>query len=364
MNKEKNIYLTSSQFTIKLLGALIGVGILYIPNTVIKGAKQDGWMSCIIGALYPFYLLVLANVMCKKYPDQNILILSKKCFGKFLGNILNLIFISFFLFISTTVLAGFANVFRIYATSFLKSYQIFLAALIPIAYIVYKGLKSLGRMSEVIFYLVIILVIIPFGAAIYGSVLNLMPVFGSGALNILKASKETAFSYGGMEFIFVAYPFLEDKKKLFKCGVTSIVFTMIVYTWTAVLTIYYLGIDISPRYLWPVLSLTDSIKVPLITSFRYIFISLWAIIAIKCVATYYFSIAYGLNTIVKKISRQKFTLLLYPIIIGLALCYGNETMRREVSGKLVEMYAIFNLFYLTLITIIISFRRGGISEKR
>ncbi|MHC1684339.1 MAG: GerAB/ArcD/ProY family transporter [Clostridiaceae bacterium] len=364
MNKAKNVYLTPSQFTIKLLGALIGVGILYIPNTVIKGANQDGWMACIIGALYPLYIVILASYMCKKYPGQNILILSKKCFGSFLGNILNLIFLSFFLFIGTTVFAGFANVFRIYATSFLKGYQIFFAALVPATFIVFKGLKAFGRMSEVIFYLVIIIVIIPFGVVIYGSILNLMPVFGNGVVQIIKASKETAFSYGGMEFIFLIYPFLEDKKKLFRCGVTSIVFTMVVYTWTAVLTIYYLGIDIAPKYLWPVLALTDSIKIPLINSFRYIFVGLWAIIAIKCVSTNYFAVAYGLNTIIKKISLQNFALLLYPVIIFLALCYGNETVRRDITGKLVEKYVIFNLTYATMIALIIRFKRGGAIEKK
>mgnify|MGYP000858723941 FL=1 len=364
MNKTQNTFITPSEFTSLLIASFMGIGTLYLPNAVIKDAKQDGWMSCIIGSLYPLYTLFLANYTCNKFPNNDIFTLSEKCFGKILGSILNFIFTSFFIFIETTELAGLSNTFKVYTTPFLKNYQIFLSVLTVTAYTVYKGMKPLGRLCKVLFYLTTMLIFVPIATLKYGSYLNLMPVFGSGFKNIIKASKETAFFYCGSEIAFVIYPFLQDKKKLLKYGIIGTVITTFIYAWSVFLTIYYLGIEISPKYLWPVLTLADSIQIPIINSFRYIFISLWALVVLKCLSVFYFSASYGLNRIIKKISPQTFTIILYPIILFLSSLYGTPTRRRHSTDIIMPIYLIYNLIYISSKAILISFKKGDNLEKK
>ena len=363
MNNSQNTYLTSSQLTLTLKSVMVGIEIMYLPNNVIKIAKQDGWISCILGAFYPLIIVFIATYLCKKYPKDNILILSKKCFGNFFGTVLNLIFISFFLFMLTSELAGYSNVFRIYSTSFLKNYQIILTVLIPIAFAAYKGLKPIGRLNEVGFYVTIALIILPIGILAYGSLLNMMPVFGSGFSNILGGVKGTTFSYSGMELLLLIYPFLQDKKKLFKCGIGSLLIVTFIYTWVVFGTIYYLGIETSEKYLWPVLTLTDSINIPIINSFRFVFMTLWSIVEFKCIATHYFAVTYGLNQSMKKISGETFTLLLYPLIIFLASQYGNPTTFTYYTDKLASIYIIFNISFALVLSIFIFFKKDGSYEN-
>lgn len=87
MNKVESVYLSTSQVTIIVISAIVGIGIIYMPNEVIKDTQQDAWISCIIGAIYPIYLSIVASYLCKKFPRDNVLILSKMCFGNILGNI-------------------------------------------------------------------------------------------------------------------------------------------------------------------------------------------------------------------------------------------------------------------------------------
>lgn len=364
MNKSQNTFMTSSQFTIFLMSVFLGVGMLYLPNAVIKDARQDGWIGCIIGAVYPLYMIILANYVLKKFPDDDIITLSERCFGKILGSILNIIFVTFFIFIGTTELAGLANVFKVYTTTFLKSYQIYLSVFSVITYVAYKGIKPLARLNEVIFYLTIVLIFLPIMTLKYGTYLNLMPVFGSGFKNILKASKQTVFFYTGGEILFLIYPFLQDKKKFMKCSMIATVTTVLIYTWVTFLTIYYLGIEISPKYLWPVLTLADSINIPIINSFRYIFMSLWTLVVLRCISIFYFSSCYGLSRVIKKISPQKFAIALYPIIIFLTSLYGNPTRRRSYTDKILPYYLVYNLFYILAITILISLKKGDDFEKK
>ena len=358
MNKTQNIFLTPIQFTTIMTSALIGGAILYLPTRIAVVSKQDSWISCLFGALYPLYIVIIANYMCKKFPRDNILKLSKKCFGKIFGSILNFIFISFFLFELTAELSRFSFMYTVYSTPFLKSYQLLLVTLIPIAFISYKGIKTLGRFHEVGFVIAIFSIFLLLPVLKYGCLLNLLPVFGSGVISIIKGSKETASSYSGMEMIFLLYPFLQDSKKLLKCGLVSTAITTSIYTLIVLATIFYLGVESTQTYLWPVLSLSDSINIPIINSFRFIFIPIWAFVIIKCITTYYFAVSYSLNQSVKKISAQKFTLLLYPFIIIISLLYKNPTTQRDYSSKLITIYVIFNLLFISAIAIIIHFKKG------
>lgn len=363
MNKAKNIFLTPNQFTCTIVSLFIGSSFLYLPNTIIKIAKQDSWISCLLGTIYPIYIVLISSYICKKFPKDNILKLSKKYFGIFLGSILNFVFISFFLFIVTAELSGFSNAYRVYSTPFLKEYQVFLITLLPISFITYKGIKPLGRLNEIGLWLTLILVILLIPALKYGNILNLMPVFGSGLTNIVMGSKETAYNYTGMEMIVLIYPFLQDSKKLLKCSLAGLAIAICIYTFIVFITIFYLGIKTSPKYLWPVLALADSINIPLINSFRFVFITIWAFTAFKCIATYYFAASYGLNQSIKRVSAKTFTLLLYPVIILLSFLYRNQTTRKFYVGKLISIYVIFNIIFISTIAIIIHFKRGEIIEK-
>lgn len=357
MSDHADNLLTSSQLIHILVGILIGTSILYLPNSVIEISKQDAWISCILGAIYPLYLIFLANYMYKKYPKDNILVLSRKYFGRFLGTILNFIFSLYFLLSVTVVASGFANVFTIYATTFLKPTQIILVTLIVPAYISYKGIKPLGRICQLIFYLTFLLFLIPVSAIKYGLLLNIMPVFGSGITNILKGVKETAFSYSGMEFLFLIYPYYKNKKNFLKCSIIATSITLFVYTWLTFITIYYLGIDISPKFLWPVVTLSESIQIPIINSFRYIFICLWSLLILRCTTNFYYALSYGLSQIIKNINHQKFALLLYPLIFYLSTLLGPPTKRRSISGKLIPYSVLFNLIFISTIALLIRLKK-------
>lgn len=364
MNKAENVYLSPSQVALMISSAVVGIGLVYMPNEIIKDGKQDAWISCLIGSIYPIYLIIIASYMCKKFPRDNVLVLSKRCFGNILGSILNLIFILFFLFAVTSELSGFGNVFKAYATSFLNNYQMYATILAVAAYVSYKGLKPLGRLCEVIFYITIIFALIPGAALNHGSILELMPVGGAGLMNIAKASKETAFFYTGAEIAFLIYPFLYNSKKFLKCCLIGIGINTVGYTWITFLTIYYFGIGTAPKFLWPTLVLSDSIHIPIINSFRYIFVSLWALVVLRCISIYYFTISFGLSRVIKKISAETVTICIYPIIFYLSMLYGNVTTRRYYTGVITPYFVIFNLLYVSIIAIMISCKKDDNYEKK
>lgn len=345
--------LTEMQFTLILIGCMIGIGILSLPNDVIKIAKQDGWMSVILGAIYPLYVVFLANYISKNYPKEDVLVLSKKFFGKILGSVLNIIFISFFGLLTTEVASGVYNVLTIYIVSFLNKWTILAVMYCALAYTIYQGGKTVGRVNEIIFFSTIIIFLIPLEAVRDSNILNIRPVFGSGISNIIKGVKETIFAYSGVEIIFLIYPFLKNNNTLKKCGVKSVAFSTGVYTVFTIVDIIYLGIDTSLKFIWPVVTVTESIMVPIINSFRYIFMSLWALTMFKNICNEYFIFTYGLSEMTKKIHRKMIVVLTFPLVVVVSGLYGNIVKARKFLSKIMPIYVGFNMIFITSIAIVI-----------
>jgi spore germination protein len=358
MNNKNQAMLTSHQLTTILIGALTTLDILCFPNTVVPTARQDAWISVALGNIYPIYLLLICLIIAQKYPEDNILKLSNICFGKILGNTLNLIFLGYFLLIETILATGFSNVLRVFISFYIENNKILLTVFLVPAFVAYKGLKTLGRMTKIIFYLTLPIVLIPLSAIKFGTILNIMPLFGSGAFNILKAVKEAITAYTGMELLFILYPFLNNKNKLKSCGIISILFNTALYTWFTFITIYYLGVSLIPKFLWPALAVSESVSIPIIESFRFLTLSFWFFMTLRSLSIFYYAISFGLTVIYKKINIKCFIYFLLPVCFGISMLYGSPTISRTILSKIQIPYIVFNITYVTAIAILLKVKRG------
>lgn len=350
--------ITSHQLTTILIGAMLALKVLSLPSLVVSVARQDGWISAALGSIYPIYLFVICLIIAKKHPKDNILKLSTLCFGKILGNILNLIFVCYFLLIETTLTATISTILRTYITYYLENPKILITVFLVPAFISYKGLKALGRMSEVLFYATLPIFIILIAALKDGTILNVMPVLGSGPINIIKGVKSTLNSYSGIELLFLIYPFLNDKSKLKSCGIKSILFTTAMYTLITFINIYFLGIDLVGKFLWPTITVSDSVNLTFISSFRIIILNLWLFFILRTMSIFYFGLSFGLSEVFSKISMKNCIYLIYPLCFCIALLYDSPTIYRNIVDKMWIPYIGYNSAYATSIAILSKFKEG------
>lgn len=356
--------LTAKEFTYILIGSMIGVGVLALPNAVIKYAKQDGWISAALGSAYPLYVVIIAILIYGKYPKENILILSRRYYGRILGSTLNIIFLCFFMIYLTSDISGLNNILKNYIVAFLEPYKIMLVLTFLGAFTAYKGLKVMGRTSESIFFLICILSLIPMAALPKGRIMNLRPFLGSGIFNIIKSSRDSSFSYGGVEIIFLIYPYLTEPEKFKGSVLKSVAFVTWIYTFFVFITIYYVGIGYIPRGLWSFLSVTKILEIPIINSFRFIFMILWSIIIFKTISNFYFASAYILKDLIKKVSMKRIIIAMYPVTFCLSMLYSIEPKRRAFLDFVIPKITLFNLIFITILLLLIYLKKGEKDEKR
>lgn len=356
MSKLKKEALTPNQVAFMIFGNMVGVGILSLPNSLVKIANQDAWLTTIIGGIYPVYIALITIYISRKYPKHNILFLSKKYFGKFLGSIMNFIFMLEFIFYATSTSTGFANINRVYTTPFLSQLKLIVLIVALCFYTICKGIKVIGKINEIVFYLTIVLVILPIFSLSKGSLLNISPVFGSGFRNILNGSIETSFSYAGIEILLLIYPYINDTKKIKSASLKGAFLTVLIYTWIVFMTTYYFALNVTSKNLWPFLSASEIIDIPLINNFRFFFMLLWSLILLKTITLDFYIVITILKDFMKNISIKKICFSIYPFMVAVSFLYSNEMVRRYISGKIGPLTIVFPIIYVSLIALLIRFK--------
>jgi spore germination protein (amino acid permease) len=336
---------------------MIGIGALSLPGDAIKYAKQDGWISTFLGLVYPLYITIMASLIQKKFPKENILIVNKKCFGKIIGTFFNIFLFLFFLLYLTAEIAGLSTVIRVVIISFLPSLKVYIVLAFLGAYTAYKGLKVLGRISETMFYLTLTICLLAVGGIFNGKISNIRPIFDTGIMNIIKSSVESAYEYAGMEMYLLIYPYVSGKTNLRKAAIKSTFITAIIYTWIVFITIYNLGIGVISKITISFPLSVKYIEIPVINNFRFIFMSLWSLMVFALISNYYYATSTILSSIFSKVDQKKFCFILYPFVVFLATAYFNDTLRRNFLDFIIPKVTVAMFIYIFITVLLVYFRK-------
>lgn len=352
MNLNKNNLLTKNQLTFLIIGFALGPGFLKLPNAIIPKAQQDSWISAIIALMYPIYILIIANYIINKHPKENILQLNKKYFGVKLGTFFNLICLFQSIFYTSSIILDFSAVVRIYIVAFLTPIKVIIITILVCAFACSKGLKVLGKISELVSYMLILVIVLSVSALSYGSILNIKPILGSGIKNILMGTKETAYFYTGFEYLLLFHPFAKNTKDIKKASINATVIAGILWTWTVFITIFYLGADIVSKSFYSFVLVFESIHVPIINNFRYVAMFTWTLVSFRIISNYYFSSSFILSDLTK-INIQKLNLILSPIVFFLCAYIIPNSLKNEQLMLISNIFVIFNIIFLSILTLFI-----------
>ncbi len=158
-------------------------------NNILHLARQDGWISILIGTLLGLIPLCTFLFIQNKFPNDTIFSITKKLFGTTIGKIINgILVIGTFLSITITFydLVGFIASQYLNRTPTLAIAIMFFLA---ITYILTKGITVIARTHVILLYFGIILFLLAlFGLSGEISFANIKPMLESGWKPIFNGS--------------------------------------------------------------------------------------------------------------------------------------------------------------------------------
>jgi len=204
------------------------------------GAKHDVWLSAILATLLGLAGSYLIITLALSYPSQTIIEYSQQILGKWLGKLVSLIYISFFVLSTGYVTRDFSELYLNFVMPQVSIYVFVGIILLAAAYALVNGLHIIGRIAEILVPFIFLVILL----GIFGNIPN-MYLMPSLALEAgwwsITADAITEWPFFGMGvFWLFLFPSLETKTGTLKTILISIIIvgiTMLIVAMTVVAVI-------------------------------------------------------------------------------------------------------------------------------
>jgi spore germination protein KB len=242
---------------------MFGPAILFMPSILATAAKQDAWISAVIGVGFGLILVCLYSIIGSRFPEKTLFQYSELILGKWLGKIVSLLFLFFFMYLAAHILR---NIEDFITVQIMPETPIQFIGIIFLSIVIMGtrlGLEPIARTGEILFpwvilFFIIILVTLP----VEFEVNKIKPVFEQGIKPILKGSTSViAFPFMEAVIFLMLFPFVNKTKEAKKSFIAASLVGGLVIIIITVYSILVLGADFTARNLFPSYALAKQINI-------------------------------------------------------------------------------------------------------
>jgi len=340
------------------LGAAVLMGTTFLPvaSMVTGVGGRDGWMSVLPGIAVgiPYGLMVIS--LLEQYPRKNLLQISETLFGKWIGKIIGVFYISITGYFGGLLLGQAGDIYEVSIMPLTPLGMFYLGGLLLVFYLVWSGIEVFARFSEVIFPIIIIAMVLNIGLSIprveQG---ELMPILSEGIKPLFRGGiKVLPFAMEYILFLAGILSFLPTGKKelgQLKTGVWRAVFLVGILDMLVVLIqILVFGPAETIRLVYGLLVLGKMVEVSrTVAGVESLFLGVWLGALVIKVSAFFFTVTWGLETVFS-LKGLKWNLAVGVVFMGIAFKFTRgPSLIMEIG--LVDNYLIFPFASIWILTL-------------
>jgi spore germination protein KB len=316
----------------------INVGLpIYLSGT-IKIVKQDAWISLALTGAAGFISIILATANAKHYPGQTFIEFSQEVLGTWLGRLVVLPYLAFWMLSLGNILrsvAGFIMMALFHETPItLVIIAFFVAVVFTVAT---NGITTLGRCAELMgpFIAFMFLLIYVLSWSNLDFTLLLPVATDSGPLELLKGTFNMMELYGDAYLIVMVYGFLNKQTQAIPRIYVGFGLAMGMMILTTIFIVLTFGPGLAAKMQYPLYELVRYIEVgEFLQRMEVVMIGLWIFSSFIKLSFYLFCISYGTA---QWLGVRKWKLLILPISV-LAVWGAGITTNMLSSRTLLLRY--------------------------
>lgn len=355
--------ISSFQAVAILTGTLIGVNTLLLPGIAAAAAGSGGWLAVLLGGLLSLVPLALITALGRRFPRQTIAQYSDRILGRYLGKLVTVIFVLYWL-AATALLVRFFGAVLVTSLLFRTPLEITIVIMLLLAaYLVQFDVKVFGRVQEIIFFFYLVtLLLLPLTLLARVQPLHLLPAVPFGAAGLLRGVAASASAYLGLEVVGMFQPYYTEPKKALLLHSAGLVAVTVIYTALTALSIGVFSAENLTTMQWPTLELVKAANIPGLFFERsdVLFIAVWLSAVFTTVSAFYYSSIRALATVVGLRSQAKLALPLVPLLYYIAVLPRNTVELTHYIQTLTDVGSMLILAVpLFLLAVAVLRRKGG-----
>jgi spore germination protein (amino acid permease) len=328
----------------------IGVGVQGFQRVIFLEAKHDAWISVLISGAVTH---IIAWIMIKTlmlYDSADLYGIQYDIFGRWLGNLLNLLFVLYCLGAFYVIIRNYIEVIQAWVFPDLSTWFISITILFLVAYGLSGGLRTIvgvSFFSIVLSLWIIFLLAFPLQFANFD---YLFPILEASFREILMGAKQMTFTVIGFEIIYSVYPFVKEKEKVNKYLQLGLLFTTLLYLALMLVSLSYFSAGQLTRAIWGTLSMFKIVRLPFIERFEYVAITYWVLLILPNLMLYLWAASRGIgrmfNKSEKKIGWMFITLIFFSLLIPLTRVGINNANNYFSKAAFYMVYCYPILLYI------------------
>ena len=252
-NSMGKVQISVRQFMLLIITFVISTADVFVPAFVAQEAKQDAWISVILGTLGGLVTINIAITLALRYPNKTIIQYSCDILGKPLGTLIGVSYTYFFLRVAWSVTRQLEEIFVIAFNPEIPYYVFGILTIIVAIYAVFSGLEVIARINEILLpWGMGILLFIAFINIPNIDLNKLLPVFYNGYVPSLKGAFFIHTWMSEAVLFLQIIPYVKEKQKIRRAMNISIIvlgFSLMI----GIMTITVFGAALTAKLLLPAL---------------------------------------------------------------------------------------------------------------
>ncbi|WP_028610216.1 GerAB/ArcD/ProY family transporter [Paenibacillus harenae] len=329
------------------------------------------WLSILIAMPGGILLYLLLAYFAKQYPSLNLSGYIQKIVGVYIGWPISLLFILIFIYISSRNLREAGDLLIASSYDQTPLAVVHAAMIIPVIYVVYKGVNVLFRVGEIYLIIMLALGALSFIATLMSGAIdlkNLLPVMGEGWIPTLKNAYPNIFLFPFAELFCFAtiMPHFKQKQIAGRTGMIAIITSSVLLSLTHALEVTVVGADVYTRATFPLFTVISTVKAAEFLQRLDAIVILALIIGVFFKMTMYAYAAAAIAADIFRFAEQRS--LAYPIgavilLVSIMSAWSYPEHSTEGSRHLLSLHPFF-MVILPVLLLIIHLIRKRFSHNR
>lgn len=358
-------FITSYGLFSTIVVTVIGVGVFSLPREMVTNASTDGWIVTLISGVISYLLIYIAIKGMQNNNYNKLHYILRFNFGKLIGSILALIFITYNIFAISIGMRVFIEVIKMYLLQKTPTEFLILVTILTGIYIIRGEIGNLVKFNEISFWIMFIPIIVVLLLTLNRTdFTNIFPILNNTSDKYVKALKTTFYSFGGIEVVYLMIPFMKNKKSIAKVAAKSITFISIFYAVMVVFCLAVFAKEQTKTLLWPTITLIKSINIPgaFVERWEGVVMALWVIFYFTTFINGYYLSADVFKDMFKLHDIKISSAFMVPFIYAIALYPENIAEVYDISSSVLPYLQIFSLIILPLLLFIRKPSRKSLKE--
>ncbi|MBV4440851.1 GerAB/ArcD/ProY family transporter [Clostridium tyrobutyricum] len=365
MNKRMSVY----QFFVIMILFQYGSVVLYFLSS---DARQDIWISYLVYSLVGILIQIMYIALYEKYPNDTLITYLPKIYGKFIGNVLGLIYICYFIYVASIIFREFIDLASVTALRYTpKIIYASLAAFI-IIYATRCGIETIVSMAQMYIIILIVIKVVSFLLILLTpnafDLSNLEPILDNGIIKTLKSSWLIIMAPYGETIVFtMLYPLVVESKKIKKFAIIAIILEGVILAFNNILFICTLGVNFAINSNFPLLETYRIIDLgDFLTRLDIIFVLSFIVDGFFKISIFMYVAVFGTFQLFKLKTTDIVSVVLGIIMLAVSFLVSNNIPQQLSIGRnFIMKYIHFPIqIIIPVITLIFCYtRKTYIKEK-